>query len=145
MDGFDQRLNTQSGTEVERLGRFARDGVDIPRNLDGFQIVEANLMARCHTEQAIGRVIGAGFDPAETLTAFGVGGAEVVQNVEMFLTEGKRALGAVNLKIMLQMNKYLTSPFYVYNNTIVCYGETDAVMMGLYQGDLQQYLTNFER
>jgi len=49
------------------------------------------------------------------------------------------------LKIMVQMNKYLQSPFYLYNDTIVCYGETDAVMMGLYQGDLQQYLTNFER
>ena len=50
-----------------------------------------------------------------------------------------------NLKIMLQMNKYLQAPFYFNNNTITCYGETDAVMMGLYGGDLAQYLTNFER
>ena len=50
-----------------------------------------------------------------------------------------------NLKIMLQMNKYMSSPFYINNNTITVYGETDACMMGLYGGDIATYLNNFER
>jgi len=50
-----------------------------------------------------------------------------------------------NLKIMLQMNKYFASPFYINNNTITVYGETEAVMMGLYGGDIATYLNNFER
>jgi len=50
-----------------------------------------------------------------------------------------------NLKIMLQMNKYMSSPFYINSNTITVYGETDACMMGLYGGDIALYLGNFER
>lgn len=51
-----------------------------------------------------------------------------------------------SLKLYLRMNKYLISPYYLQgSSTIVLYGETDAVMMGLYAGDLQQYLENFTR
>ena len=49
------------------------------------------------------------------------------------------------LKIMLQMNKYLTSPFYIKGNKLVIYGEVDASMMALMSGDLELYLKNFER
>ena len=44
-----------------------------------------------------------GLDPAEALAALGIGGAEEVQHVEMFLTEGQRALGAIDLEVMLHL------------------------------------------
>jgi len=47
------------------------------------------------------------------------------------------------LKIMSQMNKYLSSPFYIRGNTIFFYGETDAIMLALHAGDIAQYLENF--
>ena len=51
-----------------------------------------------------------------------------------------------SLKLFLQMNKYLTAPYYLKGqNTIIFYGETDATMIGLYGGDLAQYLENFTR
>lgn len=51
-----------------------------------------------------------------------------------------------SLKQFLQMNKYLTAPYYLKGqNTIIFYGETDATMIGLYGGDLAQYLENFTR
>lgn len=50
------------------------------------------------------------------------------------------------LKMFLQMNKYLSSPYYLQGqNTIIIYGEQDAVMLGIMNGDLQQYLENFTR
>lgn len=51
-----------------------------------------------------------------------------------------------SLKLFLQMNKYISSPFYLKGqDTIVFYGETDAIMIGLYNGDLSQYFENFSR
>jgi hypothetical protein len=55
-----------------------------------------------------------------------------------------------SLKVMLQMNKYLTSPFYIQSTApgkqiITFFGEYDAVMMGMMDGDLCQYLENFTR
>lgn len=51
-----------------------------------------------------------------------------------------------SLRLYLQMNKFLTSPYYLKGqHTIILYGETDATMMGLYNGDLVQYLENFTR
>lgn len=51
-----------------------------------------------------------------------------------------------SLRLFLQMNKYLSSPYYLKgNNTIIFYGEQDAIMMGLMGGDIAQYLTNFSR
>jgi hypothetical protein len=50
------------------------------------------------------------------------------------------------LRLYLRMNKYLSSPFYLQtNDTIIFYGETDAVMMGIMGGDIAQYLENFTR
>jgi hypothetical protein len=50
-------------------------------------------------------------------------------------------------KTAVQLTKYITAPFYLGNSssTITLFGETDAAMMGLYQGDLAQYLENFTR
>lgn len=51
-----------------------------------------------------------------------------------------------SLKLFLQMNKYIISPYYLKGqSTIIFYGETDATMMGLYAGDLATYLENFTR
>jgi len=56
-----------------------------------------------------------------------------------------------NLKVILQMNKYLTGPFYLpryedaKTRTIIMYGEQDAFMMGMMSGDLAQYLDNYTR
>lgn len=51
-----------------------------------------------------------------------------------------------SLKVLLQMNKYLTSPFYIKGaSTIVMYGETDASMIALMGGDLGKYLENFTK
>ena len=51
-----------------------------------------------------------------------------------------------SLKLYLRMNKYIAAPYYLQgNNTIIFYGETDAVMMGMYGGDIAQYLENFTR
>ncbi len=50
------------------------------------------------------------------------------------------------LKLYLRMNKFLSSPFYLQtNDTIIFYGESDAIMMGMMSGDIAQYLENFTR
>jgi len=56
-----------------------------------------------------------------------------------------------SLKLMLLMNKHLSSPFYFSSRltagprTITFYGETDASMIGLMGGDLALYLENFAK
>jgi hypothetical protein len=51
-----------------------------------------------------------------------------------------------SLKLYLRMNKFLSSPFYLQaNDTIIFYGESDAIMMGMMSGDIAQYLENFTR
>ncbi len=54
-------------------------------------------------EKAVGRVVGPGLDPAEAVAAPGIGGAEVIQHVEVLLAEGERALGAVDLEVVLHL------------------------------------------
>jgi len=53
------------------------------------------------------------------------------------------------LRLILSMNKHFASPFYFYeaggSKKIECFGETDATMLIMMDGDLQQYLENFER
>jgi len=51
-----------------------------------------------------------------------------------------------SLKLFLQMNKNLTAPYYLSGqNTIITYGESDAVMLSLYCGDIGSYMNNFTR
>lgn len=47
-----------------------------------------------------------------------------------------------SLRTMMDTSKYITSPFYQYRNSIYIYGEADATMLALLDGDLQQFLTN---
>lgn len=50
------------------------------------------------------------------------------------------------LKLYLLMSKYLSSPYYLQGqNTIVIYGEQDAIMLSMLNGDIAQYLENFTR
>jgi len=48
-------------------------------------------------------------------------------------------------KALLQMGKYLTTPFYLYRQTITFFGERDAIMLALSGNNLAQYLDNFTR
>jgi len=51
-----------------------------------------------------------------------------------------------SLKLFLQMNRRLSSPYYLQGNrTIVLYGEQDSIMLALLDGDLEQYFNNFSR
>lgn len=51
-----------------------------------------------------------------------------------------------SLKLFLQLNKNLTAPYYLSGqNTIITYGESDAVMLSLYCGDIATYMNNFSR
>ena len=48
--------------------------------------------------------------------------------------------------LTIQMSKHLSSPFYLPDrNTIVFYGQQDAAMIAMMDGDLAQYLENFSR
>ena len=48
-----------------------------------------------------------------------------------------------NLKIYLQLDKLITTPFYLQRrDTIVFFGERDLIMLQLMGGDLDQYLEN---
>jgi len=49
------------------------------------------------------------------------------------------------LQTISRMNKFLSAPFYWKGQKLIVYGETDAVMLGIMGGDLQQYLENFTR
>ncbi len=48
-------------------------------------------------------------------------------------------------KYSIWLSKYLTGPFYLSGKTIICYGETDAMMIGLHAGDLYRYLEDSNR
>lgn len=46
-------------------------------------------------------------------------------------------------KTFVQLERYFTSPYYLLNaQTIVMFGETEAMMMALHANNLQQYLDN---
>jgi hypothetical protein len=48
-------------------------------------------------------------------------------------------------KTLLQLEKYFTAPYFIPNvNTIICYGETESIMLALHTNNLQQYLDNQE-
>lgn len=46
------------------------------------------------------------------------------------------------LKHLLMMSKHLQSPYYLTNEKIHLFGETDAVMLQLHAGNLIQYVSN---
>jgi hypothetical protein len=50
---------------------------------------------------------------------------------------------------VLLLSKHIEHPFFLLRNssgtTLTLFGESDAAMMGLYSGDLKQYLLNFSR
>ena len=48
-------------------------------------------------------------------------------------------------KIVILMNKHLSQPFCVWRNQIQFFGETDAIMLAMMSGDINQYLENFSR
>jgi hypothetical protein len=48
-----------------------------------------------------------------------------------------------SLKQFLQMSKYLSAPYFLPNNdTLITYGESDATILILMDGDLTTYLNN---
>jgi hypothetical protein len=55
----------------------------------------------------------------------------------------------VTMPHILLLSKHIQHPFFLLHNstgtTLTLFGESDAAMMGLYSGDLKQYLLNFSR
>lgn len=47
-------------------------------------------------------------------------------------------------KMLLKLDKHLTSPFFIQKKKITIYGESDSIMMALHGGNLMQYLNTFE-
>lgn len=88
MNRLNKRLDPPACPEVEWLLVFARDGFDVACDLDSFQIIESDLVARSDTELTVGRVVGASEDGAETLTAASVRDGEIAQFVQAFAREG---------------------------------------------------------
>ena len=79
------------------------------------------------------------------LTCNGSNFLHVVLDLECYTFTLKKDLPK-SLKITTLMNKHLSSPFYLDSKQqITLYGEQDAVMMGLYCGDINQYVENFAR
>lgn len=51
-----------------------------------------------------------------------------------------------SLKLYLRMNKFLSAPYYLQgNNTIIFYGEKDAIQAALMGGDIAQWMENYTR
>lgn len=51
-----------------------------------------------------------------------------------------------NLKIFLLLDRHISTPFYIKRiDTIVFFGERDLIMLQLMDGNLDQYLENFEQ
>jgi hypothetical protein len=51
-----------------------------------------------------------------------------------------------SLKLYLQLNQNIQYPYYLQGqNSIVLYGEQEAMMIALMDGDIQQYMNNFCR
>lgn len=49
-------------------------------------------------------------------------------------------------KTFVQLERYFTSPYYIINaQSIIVYGETEAMMIALHANDLQQYLDNQDK
>ena len=49
-------------------------------------------------------------------------------------------------KTFVQLERFVTSPYYLLNSqTIVLFGESEAMMMALHGNNLQQYLDNQEK
>ena len=49
-------------------------------------------------------------------------------------------------KTFIQLERYFTSPYYIINaQSIIVYGEVEAMMIGLHGNDLQQYLDNQDK
>lgn len=49
-------------------------------------------------------------------------------------------------KTFVQLERFVTSPYYLLNaQTIVLFGESEAMMMALHGNNLQQYLDNQEK
>ncbi len=90
MDRLDKRLDAQTGAEVERLGDVSRDRADEACDLDGLEIVEADLVARCDDEGAVGWMSGSGLDPAEALAPVPLARVVEVQLVQPFAAEDER-------------------------------------------------------
>ena len=89
--------------KLKGLGALACQGVDVARDLDRLQVVEAELVARARAEAAIGRMIRRGLDAAKAAPPRRVVHAVVVQLAEALLAEGERAPGAVDLEVVLHL------------------------------------------
>lgn len=52
----------------------------------------------------------------------------------------------VKPKTFVQLERYFTSPYYILNaQTIVVFGDMEAMMIGLHANNLQQYLDNQDK
>jgi len=67
-------LNMSTFAKIKGFGGQVGDCLHIARDLDGLEIVEADLVPRCHAELAIGRVIGGSFYPPKAPAAGSVFG-----------------------------------------------------------------------
>ena len=67
VDAIYQLLYLVAFPKIGAFDRQTGDSVEEVTHLDGFQIVEAELMSRRGTEAAIRRIIGTGGDGAEAL------------------------------------------------------------------------------
>lgn len=47
-------------------------------------------------------------------------------------------------KMMLQLERLFSEPYYLLNRAIRVFGERDAIMLSLHAGDLASYLDNLE-
>src|ERR1700747_2076226 len=82
LDRLDQGLHARSGAKVERPRPFPGKAIEKAGDLDGLQIVEAELMTGRNAEKAIGIVIRSGLDATKAAAPGGVCRAEEGQLVE---------------------------------------------------------------
>ena len=68
-----------------------------------------------------------------------------VLNIEPVRVKIKSSMLGNNLRAHYLLDKHLTTPFYIVRkDTIMFFGTTDAMMLQLMGGDLDNYLENFE-
>src|SRR6476659_3734642 len=84
-DRIHRLLHFEASSEVRSAHRPTGDGEQIVADLDGLEIVEAELMPRRDTERAIGLVLRSGEDGAKTVAAAVRACAIELQLVESFL------------------------------------------------------------
>src|SRR5689334_12835633 len=103
LDRLDQGLHARAAAKVERLGPLPGKAIEKSRNLDGFQVIEAELMTGSDAEEAVGIMIRPGLDAAKAAAPGRIRHAVEMQLVEALLREAERAFGPVDLKIVLHL------------------------------------------